>query len=130
MSELDCLFLYSEQCILNVCVAPSQPFLSIPMVTASKKGEDRVFGKEALEKDETWELTWLQDGIGQSDMFQAFFLFVYQKPSVQKNARILLLPLSLYSIDTQMEKGLFWLIIGTHMHTNGNCQYMLLAKID
>jgi len=85
MAENDILFLYTEFCVLNVCIAPAEPFCTVPMIAASKQGERTIFGKKALEKDDSWQLIWLRKGSAQMKLFKAFFLFVFAKQEV-KNA--------------------------------------------
>mmetsp|Transcript_14889 Transcript_14889/g.18042 ORF Transcript_14889/g.18042 Transcript_14889/m.18042 type:complete len:347 (+) Transcript_14889:75-1115(+) len=86
MSRNNTLLLYGELGFLKVCVAPSEPFLSIPMVTASKPEEITVFGTDALEKDESWELIWLQDERTEAETCEAFYGFVLRQPEVLEAA--------------------------------------------
>jgi len=83
MSAAKTLFLYAELGVLNVCIAPEEPFYTIPMVSASKRGEDLVFGKDALEKDESWQLTWLQGGAAPKTLLEQLYSFVFLQPAVQ-----------------------------------------------
>jgi len=87
MSGDDALLLYAEQGVLKVSVSLKKPFFVIPLVSASKQGEDMVFGNDALEKDESWELTWLQGGKDQRRYFEALYYFVVRQPAVRKVLR-------------------------------------------
>jgi len=83
MSELRTLFLYGELGNLKICILPEEPFLTIPMVSAHKEGEELVFGNKALEKDESWQLVWLRDWKDTRD-HSAFLLYLFQQPVVHK----------------------------------------------
>jgi len=84
MSKNNVLFLYPELGILKVCIVPAEPFYTIPLIAATKDGEEIAFGEDALEKDESWELNWLQGGKAQKDLFIALFRFVFLQPQVLK----------------------------------------------
>jgi len=84
MSGNSTLIIYGELGVLKLCVGLEDPFYTIPLVTAKKHGESRVFGKPALEKDETWEVTWLKGGEAQKGKFMGFFFFVFQQSEVQE----------------------------------------------
>jgi len=84
MSELRTLFLYGELGNLKICILPEEPFLTIPMVSAHKEGEELVFGNKALEKDESWQLVWLRNAYTQSKLFEPFLLFVFSRTKMEE----------------------------------------------
>mmetsp|Transcript_14788 Transcript_14788/g.16728 ORF Transcript_14788/g.16728 Transcript_14788/m.16728 type:complete len:363 (+) Transcript_14788:62-1150(+) len=87
MSENDKLVVYSETGVLKICSAAPEPIYTIPLVAASKHGEDLVFGECALKKDESWKLTWLTGGTD-NDLLEDLFRFVCLQPEVKKALEI------------------------------------------
>mmetsp|Transcript_10419 Transcript_10419/g.13679 ORF Transcript_10419/g.13679 Transcript_10419/m.13679 type:complete len:357 (-) Transcript_10419:144-1214(-) len=64
---------------LEVSIAPSAPFLTMPMVVAQKKdARNNYYGWEALMKDETWTHTWLQSEPSHHHLLREFFSEVFQ----------------------------------------------------
>jgi len=86
LSVGDIMLWYSELSVLKVCIPPEEPFFTIPMVVAKKTDVRMVFGRVALEKDESWQLTWLQGGRAQRRLLEAFYIFVSDQPAVAKRA--------------------------------------------
>jgi len=87
MAEKQVLFLYERLGVLQVSIPPAEPFFSIPMLTAKKEGENLAFGQDALEKDESWELTWVKPGIYQQELYEEFIRFVFQEPEIVEAAK-------------------------------------------
>mmetsp|Transcript_5736 Transcript_5736/g.7517 ORF Transcript_5736/g.7517 Transcript_5736/m.7517 type:complete len:348 (-) Transcript_5736:403-1446(-) len=89
MAENGTLLLHGELGVLNVWLIPSGTLVyKVPMVAASKKGEVTVFGEKAFEKDDSWELSWLQGGAVQKELFVLFFQFVFMQSAVQGVSRL------------------------------------------
>jgi len=84
MGRSKVLVVYVELSILKVSVSLRKPLYTVPMVTASKHGEENVFGNDALEKDESWQLAWLHGGDAQPELHKDLFRFVFKQTKVQK----------------------------------------------
>jgi len=86
MVDDNTLLVYEELGVLKFSTLHEKPFFSIPTVIASKEGTV-AFGNEALEKDQSWQLTWIQCGNdlpAHMKRFDALYDFVFQQPDIVK----------------------------------------------
>eukprot|EP00510_Aplanochytrium_minuta_P008446 CAMPEP_0184048940 /NCGR_PEP_ID=MMETSP0956-20121227/3113_1 /TAXON_ID=627963 /ORGANISM="Aplanochytrium sp, Strain PBS07" /LENGTH=58 /DNA_ID=CAMNT_0026341135 /DNA_START=10 /DNA_END=183 /DNA_ORIENTATION=- len=58
MSGENVLIIYGGIGLLKLSFAHEEPFFTIPLIVAENEKGEHVFGADALEKDETWEVTW------------------------------------------------------------------------